>query len=105
MSPLASPVIDQIAASMSVRSLEHQVIASNIANRDTQSYQRLKVRFDQAMDRAGAARIATEDSGTPVSLEQDLVALSSSSMHYQALARSLSRYFAVIAAITRPNGG
>ena len=105
MSPLAPSVIDQISASMSVSSLQQQVIASNIANRDTQGYQRMKLRFDQAMDQAGTATIGVDDSNADVSLEHDLVALSSNSMQYTALARTLSRYFSIITAITNPSRG
>ena len=105
MPPLAPSVIDQISASMSVSSLQQQVIASNIANRDTQGYQRMKLRFDQALDQAGTATIGADDSNVAVSLEQDLVALSSNSMQYAALARSLSRYLSIISAITNPNRG
>lgn len=97
-------VIDQISAAMSVKSLEHEAIASNIANRDTQGYQRLKVQFDRAWG-AEAARITTDKTSAPVSVEEDLVALSTNAGRYQALARSLSRYFSIINAITTPNRG
>lgn len=101
----ASSVVDQISASLSVASLQHQVIASNIANRDTQGYQRLKLGFDQAMDRAGAVTVTTDTADSPVSLEQDLVALSSNSARYEALARVLSRYFSIVGAITSYSRG
>src|SRR5882724_4326044 len=99
----ALSVIDRISASMSVGSLRNQAIASNIANRDTQGYRRLKLGFDQAMDRAGAAAIIADGSSTPVSLEQDLVDLSANAGHYESMARVLSRYFSIINAITNPN--
>ena len=98
-------VIDQVAASMSVSSLQHELIASNIANRDTQGYQRLKLQFDSALDSAGGATLAGDRSDGNVSLEADLVALSSNAMQYAALARVLNRYFAVINAITSSNRG
>jgi flagellar basal-body rod protein FlgB len=98
-SPYVS-VVDQIAASMSARSLEHRVIASNIANRDTQGYQRLKVRFDRALEQAGSMRVVAETASAPVALEQDLVALSSNAAQYEAMARVLGRYFSIISAIT-----
>ena len=105
MTSIAPSVIDQISASMSVGSLRNQVIAGNIANRDTQGYQRLKLSFDRAMDRAGTATVTADNSSEPTSVEQDLVALSSNSMQYQALARVLSRYFSILNAITNPNRG
>lgn len=90
---------------MSVQSLRHEVIVSNIANRDAVGYQRLKVAFDRSFEAAGRATVVPEASNTPVSMEDDLVALSSNSMQYQALARVLNRYFVVLATITNPNRG
>jgi flagellar basal body rod protein FlgB len=101
----AVSVLDQVSAAMSVKSLQHQVIASNIANRDTQGYQRLKLQFDHALDQARAVPVTTEMPTANVSLEQDLVALSSNTAQYQVLARVLSRYFSIIATITSQNRG
>jgi flagellar basal body rod protein FlgB len=98
-------VVDGISAAMSVQSLRNEVIASNIANRNAESYQRLKVGFDRAFDAAGRATVVADRSSTPVSMEDDLIALSSNSMQYQALARVLNRYFVVLATITNPNRG
>jgi flagellar basal body rod protein FlgG len=103
-SPDAS-VIQQISAAMSVCNLQHQVNVANIANRDSQGYQRMRLQFDAAMDRAGSARIVADHGTTAPSLEQDLVTLSTNLMHYQVRARSVSRYFSIIAAITNPNRG
>jgi flagellar basal body rod protein FlgB len=106
MSSSAVPVIEQLAAAMSMRSLQNQVIASNIANRDTQGYQRLKLQFERAMDPPGMARVTAEPSTpTPVSVEQDLVALAANAGQYTAMARVLSRYFQIITAITTSSRG
>jgi flagellar basal-body rod protein FlgB len=98
-------VVDGISAAMSVQSLRNEVIASNIANRNAEGYQRLKVGFDRAFEEAGRATVVADRSSTPVSMENDLIALSSNSMQYQALARVLNRYFVVLATITNPNRG
>ena len=98
-------VIEQVAASMSARTLRHAVIASNIANRDTVGYQRLTLRFDEAMSRAAAVAPVRDTSATPVSLEQDLVALSANAAHYEAMAQALSRYFSIIGTITSESRG
>lgn len=90
---------------MSVQSLRNEVIASNIANRNAEGYQRLKVGFDRAFEEAGRATVVADPSSTPVSMEDDLIALSSNSGQYQALARVLNRYFVVLATITNPNRG
>jgi len=99
------PVIDQISAAMSVANLQHQVNVSNIANRDAQGFQRLKLQFDRAMGEPEAARVVSDDSPVPVSLEQDLVAMSNNLMRYQTMARALGHYFSMIATITNPNRG
>jgi flagellar basal-body rod protein FlgB len=98
-------VIDRIGAAMSVQSLRNEVIASNIANRDAEGYQRLKVGFDRAFAQAGQASVVVDRSNAPVSPEDDLLALSANSSEYQALARVLNRYFFLLAAITNPNRG
>ncbi len=102
MSSINPSVIEQVSASMSNRSLQHQLIASNIANRDTPGYQRLKLQFDHAL---GAAVSSADAPDTAVSLEQDLVALSSNVSQYQAMARVLNRYFSILAAITNQSRG
>jgi flagellar basal-body rod protein FlgB len=98
-------VIDGISAAMSVQSLRNEVIASNIANRNAEGYQRLKVSFDRAFEEAGRATVVADRSNTPVSMEDDLIALSSNSAQYGALARVINRYFVVLATITNPNRG
>lgn len=104
--PTVSPsIIEQISTAMSVRTLQHSVIASNIANRDTQGYQRLKVRFEEAMDRPDAVRFVADSADAPVSLEQDLVALSANAAHYEAMARALNRYVLMINAIASDSRG
>ena len=47
--------IERVSEAMSLRALQLDVIASNVANRDTEGYQRMRVRFDSAMRRADAA--------------------------------------------------
>jgi flagellar basal body rod protein FlgB len=102
---MVSP-IDQVSAALSLASLRHEVIASNIANRDAEGYQRQQVRFDAAMERADVVAEPADPSGdAQVSLEQDLVALSSNSAQYAALARVLSRYFSILNAITNYGRG
>lgn len=86
-------LIEQVSGALSSASLEHEVIVSNIANRDTEGYRRLQVSFDQVLSDVAPA-------GEPVSLEQDLLALSANAGRYQALAHSLRQYFSILGAIT-----
>lgn len=104
MPTVAPAVVEQIAAAMSVKSLQHEVIASNIANRDAQGYQRMKLRFDSLMDQTTATVTADLSPELP-SLEHDLVALTANSSQYAAMARVLSRYFSIISAITAYSRG
>jgi flagellar basal body rod protein FlgB len=105
MPSAVSSIVDQVSAAMSVSSLKHQVIANNIANRDTRGYQRIKLEFDRALGQAGPARMVADTSNAPVSMEQDLVSLSSNATRYAALARVLSRYFSIASAITNSGRG
>jgi len=102
----ALSVVDQLSASMSHSSLRNELIASNIANRDTPGYRRLQLQFDRALDQAGVvASIVVDTSGHSASLEDDLTALSTNTMKYQAMARVLSRYFSIVNTISNPNRG
>ncbi len=103
--PAPNPsAIDRISASMSIATLRNQVIASNIANRDAQDYQRLAVRFARTLDDSPVAVVAPDASPAAGSVEQDLVELSTNASRYQAMARVLSRYFSLIDTITGNRG-
>jgi flagellar basal-body rod protein FlgB len=101
MPTLNPATIEQISAALSVTHLRHQTIASNIANRDAQGYQRLAVSFNEALNAAGEQPRAsivsetTDPTAAPPSLEEDMVALSSNAMNYQALVKALSRYLSI----------
>jgi flagellar basal-body rod protein FlgB len=110
--PVPAPnVVDQVSAALAVAGLRHQVIASNIANRDSVGYQRLALTFTDAMNRedATAPQVVAEGplpgavAAAPPSLEEDMLALSSNAMNYQALARALAKYFTI--AETVASGG
>lgn len=121
MSSMNIPAVDQIGTALSLASLRNQAIASNIANRDTEGYQRVKVQFGDLLGTAPSATEQTsfagsedsasmrrpalikDESGKMPSLEQDMVDLSTNAMHFQALARVLTRYFSIEEAIA--NGG
>lgn len=97
------PVIDQAGAGLSAAALRHRVIVGNIANRDAEGYRRLAVRFEQVWgsrpDRGGGAstaRVVFEPRGAEASFERDLASMASNALAYQALARSLGAYFALL---------
>ena len=102
--------VDQVSQALSLASLRNQAIASNIANRDTEGYQRVEAKFIAALQTREIGRpvltpetLAPGAKATP-SIEQDMVALSANALHYQALARVLSRYFSIHETIAG-NGG
>jgi flagellar basal body rod protein FlgB len=101
----STSLVDQISAAMSVRSLQQEVIATNVANRDAQGYQRIQLRFESLLDGPDGASIVADPSAEPPSLEQDVLALAKNAGQYQTLARSLSRYFSIINAITSSSRG
>lgn len=94
--------IERVSEAMSLRALQLDVIASNVANRDAQGYQRMRVQFDSALQRADTAHVEPDLTGSTPSIEDDLTQLASTSMQYQAMASSLSRYFALLATIANP---
>lgn len=105
MPVVAASVVEQVSAAMSVASLRNEAIASNIANRDTPGYRRLQVQFDRAMEQARPVLVAASETQSPVSLEQDLLSLTSNAGRYGTLARVLNRYFSILGAITSDGRG
>jgi flagellar basal-body rod protein FlgB len=105
MTQAISPVVDQMSTALTLTQLRQQAIASNIANRDVPGYQRLPVSFPAALDLAvqhaqGQTSVA---GGSVPSLESDMVAMSTNTLHYQALVRVLSRYLSIEQTVA--NGG
>jgi|SRR6185369_13031998 len=102
--PLPQSAIDQISAAMSISSLRNQVIANNIANRDTPGYQRLALTFQRTLDGPEQPWLVSDTESAAAPLERDLVDLSTNASHYAAMARVLGRYFSIIGAITSSRG-
>jgi flagellar basal body rod protein FlgB len=100
----AVSVVDQISASMSITSMRNQVIASNISSRDAQGYQRMKLSFDRALSGEHKASVVPDKANAGASVEQDLIDLSTNALHYEAMARVLTRYFSMIGAIANSKG-
>lgn len=91
---------------LDMASIRQQVIAHNIANANTPSYSPLRVNFgDQIATLLEQASTTGEvDFGTdltpqintapgPVALDQEVAALSQNTLHYQTIAKALSRHF------------
>jgi flagellar basal body rod protein FlgB len=105
MNAFAPDLISRVSTALSVTGLRNEVIASNIANRETEGYHRMGLRFEDVLDRPGGASVVTDRSDRPVSLEEDLVALSANTLRYESLARALGQYFSVITEITNSSRG
>jgi flagellar basal-body rod protein FlgB len=107
--------VESVRLALGASTLRHSLIADNIANANTPGHVRMKVVFEehlsQALDQAAAsgdvgaladasAEVRPAASrGTKVSLDQEMVDLSSNAVRYQALTRGLSRYFSIASAI------
>lgn len=106
MPPLNIQAIDQVSSALSLASLRHQVIASNIAHREVPGHPRLKVGFAELLGADPPRPVVMRDEAAArPSLEQDMVALSNNALNYQALTRALSRYFSIVEIITGNNKG
>jgi flagellar basal-body rod protein FlgB len=100
-------LIDQISSSLTTASMQNRITASNIANRDSEGYVRLRLSFDAAMQAVDHAGTGSRQRSLPavvpdertVSLEDDLLTLSKNTINYQALTKSLSRYLSIASAI------
>lgn len=119
-----SMLVDRVSAAMTVSSLRHQVISSNIANHGVPGHTRSAVVFDQAMRTAFEQQLGATGSATKPddvlsyvqlvptsggndagSIETDVVELSSNSLQYQVLARTLNRYFSIASLMTMGGRG
>jgi len=89
--------------------LRHQAIAQNIANANVAGAKASRVRFEELLEplrtslQAGQALRASEvpevelsATQEPVVLDKEMAALSSNSLHYQALVRALDRHMSII---------
>lgn len=107
-----------VSTALDAASLRQQVIASNIANAGRTDYAAQRVSFGatfatlsqggQAGTRAVQGSpfdlrmqiepdLLSDGSARPIQLDEEVGALAQNSMHYQALVRSLSKYFSLMA--------
>jgi flagellar basal body rod protein FlgB len=109
-------VINRISTALSVASVEHRVVADNIAKFGVEGSVRQSVSFERVMNdvsvASGARRLTTDEiaaaatyvpapssAGTDDGLEVDMLSLSANTMRYTELSRALSRYFSIADAI------
>jgi flagellar basal-body rod protein FlgB len=117
-SPIESVTTAAVGLALDAAQLRQQAITANIANHATEGYVPLGVDFEaqmaqarrslQAGGRLDAASLAGvqpklvpmagADSAQPVRLDDQVAAMASNAVTYQALARGLSRHFAILSA-------
>jgi flagellar basal-body rod protein FlgB len=116
MSDSTNLTIDAVQMALSAASMRQRVISDDIANINSPDHVRMRVDFEQRLsaaleaasgaDNAGATSASllsdarpimepAENSGQPPELDDEMVALSANALHYQALARGLSRYLSI----------
>lgn len=91
--------------------LRHQAIAQNIANANVAGTQALRVQFEELMGALPAdliagpgveagdiplPRVVTQGAGHPIALDEEMSALSSNSLHYQALLKAMGRQLGIL---------
>lgn len=108
--------IESVRLALGAASLRQAVTASNIANASSPDHVRMRVAFEEELSSALAEaghdpaqalaalggvqpQVLPAEHAGPVSLDQEMVELSSNTLRYQALSRGLARYLSVAAAI------
>lgn len=104
--------IESVRLALGAASLRQAVTASNIANASSPDHVRMRVDFEQQLASALAdaghdpaqalaalggvqPQVLPADNAGPVSLDQEMVELSSNTLRYQALSRGLARYLSI----------
>lgn len=100
-----------VSKSLDANSLRHQAIAQNIANASVPGAKAVRVQFEELLgplraeldaghsikaDAIPTARLITDAGDHPISLDEEMAALSSNSMQYQALLRAMSRHLGIL---------
>lgn len=116
--PIESLTTSALSAALDAASRRHGVIASNIANANSEGYVPLRLQFDQRIEEARAAlregqwlgagameplRGSVEPAADQpaldarVRLDAEMAELARNSVHFQALTQGLSRHLAMLA--------
>jgi len=105
-----------LSLALDAASLQHRVLAANVANTNTPGYVPMRLQFSAQIDEMAASRAsvstdpasmfavrmslqpAQDASGamTSVQPDQEMAAMSANALQYQALATALDRHFSVL---------
>ncbi|MGM3278095.1 flagellar basal body rod protein FlgB [Ralstonia sp. 24A2] len=105
-----------LSLALDAASLQHRVLAANVANANTPGYVPMRLQFSAQIDEMAARRAsvsadpasmfavrmslqpAQDASGamTSVQPDQEMAAMSANALQYQALATALDRHFSVL---------
>lgn len=101
-----------LSRALDAGALRHQAIAQNIANANVAGAQASRVQFEELLQQvqgelaAGRSfkpadvplpQVLTDGSGRPIALDEEMAALSSNGLQYQALLKALSRQLGILA--------
>lgn len=100
-----------VSQALDAGALRHQAIAQNIANAHASNAQALSVQFEELLgtlradvlagrrlraDDVPAPQIVTQPTGQRIALDEEMAALSSNSLHYQALLKAMGRQLGIL---------
>lgn len=100
-----------VSRALDAGALRHQAIAQNIANANVAGAQALRVQFEELMgnlsadvasgasfkvDDVPAPRIVSLGAGHRVAVDEEMAALSSNSLQYQALLKAMGRQLGIL---------
>lgn len=116
--------IESVRLALGAAGLRQRVIADNIANVNSPDHVRMRVLFEDQLTQALASaqsvqnvpdamallgqstpQLEVDPSQSKIELDEEMAALSSNSLRYQALTRGLSRYFSIASAIASGGRG
>lgn len=100
-----------VSRALDAGAMRHQAIAQNIANANVAGAQALRVQFEELMGSLPAdvasgqgfkaedvptPQLMTESASHPIALDEEMAALSSNSLQYQALLKAMGRQLSIL---------
>ncbi len=100
-----------VTRALDAGALRHQAIAQNIANANVAGARAARVQFEELLGSVAAdvaagrsfkaedvpaALINTDDGNRPIALDEEMAALSSNSLQYQALLKAMGRQLGIL---------
>ncbi len=111
MNFIAPATLQLVSRALDAGAMRHQAIAQNIANANVSGAQALRVQFEELMgnlpmevasgqgfkaEDVPAPRLVSEAASHPIALDEEMAALSSNSLQYQALLKAMGRQLSIL---------